>query len=68
MGRNTHLSFGKVEVLSEFLPLLSDDVLVLLEGLLQLQQLVRRERRPDPLRLPERQKELGEVWTCKTNP
>ena len=49
-----YLCLWQVEVLGELLPLLADDVLVLLEGLLQLQQLGRRERSPDPLRLAER--------------
>jgi len=58
-----HLSFGEVEILSELLPLLPDHVLVLLERLLQLQQLVRRECCSDPFRFSERQQEFGEVWT-----
>ena len=49
----------------QLLALLADHVVVLLEGVLQLQQLGRRERRPDPLRLPERLKQkLGKVWPC----
>jgi len=58
-----HLSFRKVEILGELLPLLPDHVLVLLEGLLQLQQLVRRECCSDPFWFSERQQEFGEVWT-----
>ena len=56
-----YLSLAQVERLGELLPLLANHVLVLLEGLLQLQQLVGREGRADPLRLPEGEQELGEV-------
>ena len=53
-GFKAHLSFRKVEILSELLPLLPDHVLVLLEGLLQLQQLAGGEGCPDPLWFAER--------------
>ena len=52
-------------MLGELLPLGADDVLVLLEGLLQLEQLTRAERRADPLWLAERQQELWQVARCK---
>ena len=58
-----HLSFGQVEVLGQLLPLLPDHVLVLLERLLQLQKLVRRKSRPDPLWFPKRQQKFREVGT-----
>jgi hypothetical protein len=60
-----YLSFGEVEVLGQLLPLLADHVLVPLESLLQLQQLVWGEGRPDSLRLPEGKEELGKVGTWK---
>ena len=63
-GEVCYLSLREVERLGELLPFLPDDVLVLLEGLLQLQQLVGGEGRADPLRLPEGQQELWEVGTC----
>ena len=55
MNPQQYLSLREVERLGEFLPLLPDDVLVLLEGLLQLQQLVGGEGGADPLGLPEGQ-------------
>ena len=48
-------------MLGELLPLGADDVLVLLEGLLQLEQLTRAESGADPLWLAERQQELWQV-------
>ena len=63
-GEVCYLGLREVERLGEFLPLLPDDVLVLLEGLLQLQQLVGGEGGADPLGLPEGQQELREVGTC----
>ena len=60
----SYLCLGEVEGLGELLPLGSHHVLVLLEGLLQLQQLAGAERRPDPLRLPEGQQERREIRSC----
>lgn len=61
---NFDLCLGEVEGLGELLPLGAHHVLVLLKGLLQLQQLTRAERRPDSLGLPEGQQEGGEVMTA----
>lgn len=52
--KRIYLSFREVQVLGELLPLRSDHVVVALEGVLQLQQLRGRERRPDALGLAER--------------
>lgn len=49
-----YLSFREVQVLGELLPLRADHVVVALEGVLQLQQLRGRKRRPDALGLAER--------------
>ena len=57
----SYLRLCQVEVLGELLPLRADDVLVLLEGLLQLEQLTRAEGGADPLWLAERQQELWQV-------
>lgn len=57
----SHLSLGEIESLGELLPLGAHHVLVLLEGLLELEELARAERRPDPLGLPEGQQERREV-------
>ena len=57
----SYLRLCQVEVLGELLPLRADDVLVLLEGLLQLEQLTRAESGADPLWLAERQQELWQV-------
>lgn len=56
-----NLSFREIESLGELLPLGAHHVLVLLEGLLELEELARAERRPDPLGLPEGQQEGGEI-------
>ena len=62
----THLSFGEVERLSQLLALLADHVVIVLEGVLELQQLTGRERRPDPLGLPEGlQQERREFGSCE---
>ena len=51
--------------LGEVLPLLAHHVLVVLEGLLQLEQLRGGEGGADPLGLPEGQQELGKTrMTC----
>ena len=47
-----------MQCLGEFLPLLAHHVLVVLEGLLQLEQLRGGERRADPLGLSEGEQEL----------
>ena len=49
-----HLGLREIQGLSELLPLLPHHVLVLLEGLLQLQQLAGGEGCPDPLWFAER--------------
>jgi len=48
------LCLGEAERCGEVLALLPDDVVILAERFLELQQLRRRERRSDALRLAER--------------
>ena len=63
---SSHLSFGEVERLGELFALLADHVVIVLEGVLQLEQLAGGERRPDPLRLPEGlQQERRELGPCE---
>lgn len=63
---SAHLCFRQAQTVRQLLPLGSDDVVVLLEGSLQAQELGRREGCPDALRLPgkrtvEEQAVLGHV-------
>jgi len=55
----SHLRLCKTEWCGEIFAFLTDDVMVLAERLFQLQQLGRWERRPDALRLAERQQKSG---------
>lgn len=48
-----HLSFGEVQILRQLFALGSDDVVILLESVLQLEQLAGREGRPDTFRFAE---------------
>ena len=57
-----HLCFGEVETECEVLPLLPDDVVVLLEDLFEFEELGGRECCPDALRLAEGVKE----WILQT--
>ena len=52
-----HLCLGEVEHLGELLPLLAHDVLVLLEGLLEFEELRGTEGGADPFGLTEGQQE-----------
>jgi len=54
-----HLRLGQIQGLGELLALLPHHVLVLLEGLLELEQLAGREGGADSLWFAERKKELG---------
>ena len=60
-GKNIHnyLRLGQIQGLGELLALLPHHVLVLLEGLLELEQLAGREGSADSLWFAERKKELG---------
>ena len=60
-GKNIHnyLRLGQIQGFSELLALLPHHVLVLLEGLLELEQLAGREGGADSLWFAERKKELG---------
>ena len=60
-GKNIHnyLRLGQIQGLGELLALLPHHVLVLLEGLLELEQLAWREGGSDSLWFAERKKELG---------
>ena len=63
-GVRTNLRLCEVEVLRELLALGADDVVVLLEGVFQFEQLTGAERRAHALRLAERrQQESGQVGT-----
>lgn len=65
MDIDNYLSFREIESLGELLPLGAHHVLVLLEGLLELEELARAERRPDPLGLPEGLQEVSQLLgTC----
>lgn len=70
-----HLCLRQAQAVGQLLPLGSNNIVVLLEGAFQAQQLRRGEGRPDALRLPgegavEQQAVLGHVVTCrqKTGP
>lgn len=56
---DTYLRFAQVENPGQVLALGAYHVMVLLERVLQLQQLVRTERGPNPLRLSEQRREEG---------
>lgn len=61
-----HLRFCEAEGLCELFPFRADYVVVLLEGVLQLEELRRGEGRPDPLWFPKRvQKEARGFRTSK---
>ena len=59
----TYLGLGEIQGFGQLLPLLPHHVLVLLEGLLQLEELAGGEGCPDPLWFAEWQEELREVRT-----
>jgi len=63
-----HLSFGQVERLRQLFAFGSHHVVVLLEGVFQLQQLTGTESRSHSLRLAERrQQKTCQIWTCNPN-
>ena len=60
-----YLCFWQVECFCQFFSFCTNDVLVLLEGLLQFQKLTRTEGRSDSLWFPEREQELRQVRSWK---
>ena len=64
----TDLCFGEVERLRQLLAFGAHHVVILLEGVFQLQELAGTERCPNSLGFPERrQEESGQIRTCTTN-
>ena len=62
---NAHLSFREVQGNRQLFPLLPHHILILLEGLLELQELGGAEGRANPFRLAEGKEEAGIVWAWK---